>query len=89
MTLVPVEYECDSVVRLRRCPRFFSCIGDKREYWYLMKTLYSFDPKFGHLRKSGYEWLYWTDHGWDYHTPLQFWSAEEAHREFVIMLKRK
>lgn len=84
-----VEYQCDKIVAIRLCPKFESCIGDKPEYWYLKKPNCPSDATFGHLVKNGYETLYWTDRGWNYHTPTQFPTVDAAFAEYVEKIKAK
>ncbi len=82
--LTPIEYLVHDDVTIRLCPKFTSAIGDKPEYWYVKKPMYSWDADEWYSREEikmlmsqGYKVWYWSD-GWEPVTPRQFATAEEA-----------
>ena len=75
---------------IARVPAFVSPIGDEPAFWYVRRIIRYWDGQNAEeteliklLKERGYEYLYWTDKGWWYHTPKQYPSAEEAYEEFV------
>ncbi len=86
--MTPLEYRCDDLVTIRLCKKFESCIGDKPAYWYLKTPLFKSDRLFGHLKDAGFTVLYWNGERWDYHTPKQFPTPEEAFAEWTARIKK-
>ena len=82
----PVEYDCGDGVKIRLCPEFVSCIGNKPEYWYIAKPITD-DMRFRSMWGSAFRLLYWHESGdWSHCKPKQFPTAKDAinfHKEFL------
>ena len=89
--MTPIEWECKpgSEVSIRRCSEATFPWGVSPAYFYLRRTLHLSEPKYGHLRREGFETLYWTGDKWHHTSPAQFSTPEAAFAEFETKLNGK
>ena len=73
-------------VEIARCPSFVSPIGNKPAYWYVRKTLHSWDDRL--LWEKGLRTWYWTGTEWRHNTPKQFRRASQALSNFLRMTEK-
>lgn len=95
VTLVPIAFECDEVVTIRRCPATTFAHRHADEFWYIRREFYSWDAgligvstqQAKELFDYGYESLYWDGDKWALHTPKQFGTPEAAYSEWHDKVK--
>jgi len=74
--LTPIEYAIDQHVSIRICPEH----GCRKAYWYIKQRMFSgvgvgrfTGEQATELRRDvKTDCWYWTDNGWDFHTPKQY-----------------
>lgn len=71
----PVTFDCGDGVTIRLCPELVQT-RTYPEYWFIRRDLNSWDDV--ELWRSGFKTLYWSQVGWQHHTPKQFKTAQEA-----------
>lgn len=97
MELVPIEYECEGVVKIRRCPEGCFAGRHKPAYWYLYRPMLTMDaPQIGWPRDvikswkdAGFNVAYWDGAKWAPSTPKQFATPEEAMAEYQTIVKTR
>ena len=88
--LDPLEYDCDGITTVRKCREAAFPWGVSPAYWYVRRPLFTMDaPAIGWSREQimdlkyrGFETAYWGGETWQYHTPKQFATPEEAWQEW-------
>lgn len=84
--LVPIEYECEGVVTIRRCPKGNFWWGVAPAYWYLRRPIFTMDaPEIGwppktisSWQQNGFTTAYWDGEKWYVSSPKQFATPQEA-----------
>jgi hypothetical protein len=70
-----VAFDCGDGVTIRLCPELVQT-RTYPEYWFIRRDLHSWDDV--ELWRSGFKTLYWSEVGWQHHTPKQFTTAQKA-----------
>lgn len=70
-----IAFDCGQGVTVQLCPELVQQ-RTYPEYWFIRRDLHSWDNI--ELWRSGFRTLYWSEVGWQHHTPKQFTTPIEA-----------
>lgn len=95
--MIPVEYQCDGFVKIRRCPHFDGAppvVEPRAAYWYLKQPSRIWREKRGwsqsrlsEARSSMLDVAYWDGERWAESTPKEFETPEAAWEEYWAKAK--